>query len=120
MPNNTFRAQRKLLKSGDDSTNDRGDRVRAKRTRKLLNKGICVDLTYSTATSTEINLCKKKKRKDVLLSWEIPLCTATAKHLALQSAPLTASYTDWHRYCVLRANYQKLRHQIGVYLYKTN
>lgn len=59
MPNNTFRAQRKLLKSGDDSTNDRGDRVRAKRTRKL--KGICVDLTYSTATSTEINLCKKKE-----------------------------------------------------------
>lgn len=63
MPNNTFRAQRKLLKGGDDSRNDWGDRVRAERTRKLLNKGICVDLTYSTATSTEINLCKKKKEK---------------------------------------------------------
>lgn len=65
MPNNTFRAQRKLLKSGDDSTNDRGDRVRAKRTRKLKQRYLC---------GFHIQYCHQhwdksvqKKRKEVLL-----------------------------------------------------
>lgn len=75
MPNNTFRTQRKLLKGEDDSTKDWGNRGRTERARKVFNKGICVDLTSSTATSTEINLCKKKRRKEVLLSWEIPTNT---------------------------------------------